>query len=97
METTEIYLANAFIAVLNEWIPEHMEEVRSRNAANNDNCCATHDFCDANMAMDEAFQKVMCREFVFWNDEIPETQKQNESDTDLINSAWDIAKAKEYR
>lgn len=51
----------AFVRVLSEWLtPEQMHMVA---AVNHDNgvsypCCASHDYCDANMAMDEALQSV---------------------------------------
>ncbi len=32
--------------------------VNRRNARRNDSSCASHDFCDANMVMDAAFQKI---------------------------------------
>lgn len=59
-------------------------------------CCATHDYCDANMVMDEAFQNIMNREFIFWNDEKPETEEQNRKDTDLVNQAWAVSKSKDF-
>lgn len=60
---TTIALANAFSGVLNEWIPDKLFEVNLRNKeASYAGCCATHDFCDSNMAMAEAFQKVMKRD-----------------------------------
>ena len=92
-------LAKEFSRVLNSWIPEKIFEVNLRNKEASyklNNCCASHDFCDANMAMDEAFQKVMQREFVFFNDEYPETEQQNEDDTDLINAAWNLAKENDF-
>ena len=50
-----------------------------------------HDYVDANMTMDAAFQRVVGREFVFFDDERPWTEKQNEYDTNLINAAWEVA------
>jgi hypothetical protein len=67
------------------------------NASETDkSICHSHDFCDANMAMDEAFTKVLGRQYVFFNDEEPETEKQNEIDADLINAAWSMAKANKF-
>lgn len=50
-------------------------------------CCASHDFCDANVYMDEAFTKVMDREMDLQSDE----------DMSLINSAWSLAKSMGFR
>lgn len=91
-------LANEFITVLNNWIPGDMAEVIKRNSENlADSCCATHDFCDANMAMDEAFKKVMNREFIFWDDDKPETEELHRADTELINKAWALAKSNNFK
>jgi hypothetical protein len=91
-------LAKEFGAVLKEWLTgEQMLQVISTNREDiNASWCASHDFCDANMAMDAAFQKVMGREFVFFNDEQPETEAQNGEDTDLINAAWTLAKKNDF-
>jgi len=40
--------------------PEKMAEIHRRNAVEtNPNVCHTHDFCDANVFMDEAFAAVL--------------------------------------
>lgn len=91
-------IAIEFANVLKEWLtPEQITEVIKVNSIpENKTCCATHDFCDSNMAMDEAFTKVMGREFVFYNDELPESEKQNGIDTNAFNTAWDIAKGNNF-
>lgn len=90
-------LAKKFSKVLASWLSfEQMQTVIESNAENNDSSCASHDFCDANMAMDEAFVKVMKRSFVFFVEDDPASEKANEYDTDLINQAWSLAKANKF-
>jgi hypothetical protein len=67
--------------------PEEWAEMRRRNATP-DYCagiCASHDFCDANMPMAEAFEGLMGREI----------DTQSDADVALWNEAWSIAK-REY-
>lgn len=82
-------VAAEFARVLHEWLsPAQMREVVARNETSDyDDCCATGDFCDSNMAMDEAFTKVMGREI-----ELGEGTRQSRADVDLWGKAWDIAK-----
>ena len=58
--------------------------------------CASHDFCDANVVMLDAFEKVLNRKIVWFNDEIPATEKQNEIDTNTMNIAWSMAKDADF-
>lgn len=86
--TTDVNtLARTFIAVLrNGWLTERqMRSVVTKNRANPE-CCATHDYCDANMAMDEAFKASFGRPMDLGRDE----------DKDLWNRAWNVAKAVEF-
>ena len=55
-------LAAAFCVVLREWLkPEELAEAVKQNIVHGINgepgICATHDFCDANVAMEEAFKR----------------------------------------
>lgn len=78
-------LAYTFSVVLKEWLtPEEMQTVVSRNATPEYGAqlCASHDFCDANMAMQEAFIRLFKR--------TPDTN--SELDSTLWNQAWYIAK-----
>jgi hypothetical protein len=61
MTPTPRQLAEAFVAVLREWLtPEQFDEVCRRNAVQTDRLvCHSHDFCDANMAMYAAFQSLL--------------------------------------
>lgn len=56
-------LADALAEVLREWLsPTEWQEMRARNdTPEYADCCASHDFCDANMAMDEAFRRALGR------------------------------------
>lgn len=48
--------------------------------------CHTHDYCDANMVMLEAFQTVFQRE----------PDMESDDDLELWNDAWAIAKAADF-
>lgn len=65
------------------------QEMQRRNAtpAYAGNICASHDFCDANMPMAEAFAAIMGRDF------LPEEGEPSETDCALWGAAWTIAKA----
>jgi hypothetical protein len=65
---------------------EMTEVVRINSLPAYSDACASHDFCDANMVMNEAFEKVMQREFDFDSD----------CDTDLFNGAWSLAKTNNF-
>lgn len=62
------------------------EEMRRRNALPeySVNACASHDFCDANVIMDDAFLTEFGRE----------ADLQSDADIGLMNRAWDAAKLK---
>lgn len=77
-------LARGLSEALRGWLSgAEMTEVAARNAtAAYAGCCASHDFCDANMAMSEAFAKAFGRDPGF-----------DQHDVDLMNSAWEAAKA----
>jgi hypothetical protein len=85
-------LAREFSRVLRSWLsPAQMRAVRERNKTQKyAKCCASHDFCDANMAMLEACAKLTGK---------PETD-HDFADEDLcaiVNSAWALARAGEFR
>ena len=77
-------LKSAFIQVIQAWITaEDRTTIDLLNKNETDkNVCHTHDFCDANMAMDEAFQDVFDREF----------NLNSQDDMNMVNLAWDKAK-----
>jgi hypothetical protein len=65
-EWTEIQahlIAKAFAAVLRDWLTaDQWAEMQARNVDYSDGVCASHDFCDANEAMAEAFKTITGRE-----------------------------------
>lgn len=77
-------LAGAFIGILSKSlsVKEFKEFVRKTRTDFQDNICWSHNFCDANEVMIEAFKAVFDRDAEIWN----------EIDTDLINTAWTRAK-----
>lgn len=65
-----------------------LAEIKRRNASREypEGICATHDFADANMIMDEAFTEATGRSIV------PDEGEISEADSALWNEAWTIAK-----
>lgn len=92
-------LAEAFKRrMLEELGPEKLAIAVSVNQAlrkaGRPNVCATHDFCDANMPMHEAFQEAMGYDPLDANDETD--GGMNQSDTLLWGAAWELAKIEEF-
>ena len=81
-------LADEFSHVLRNWLTaDEMAKVIERNRAQtNPIICHSHDFCDANMAMDEAFTLLMGRS----------SDAADGHDARLWNEAWEIAKRNEF-
>lgn len=83
-------LAECFAETLHLWLTaEEMEEVVARNNgvyADEPDICASHDFCDANMAMDSAFKEILGRS--------PDVG--DEADADLWGEAWSIAHSRDF-
>ncbi len=89
-ELLAFVLGDGFAAVLRQWLDaDEIAMVRSRNASPEyaaNGSCASHDFCDANMAMDAAFEKVLGR-----GSDIADLDDGSESpDIALWNAAWPI-------
>jgi hypothetical protein len=85
-------LARAFATVLREWLTaDEMAQVIEGNKTAPEGVCCSHDFCDANMAMDEAFTRVTGRTYP-----LGEEGPQQKADNALWNEAWDIAIATEF-
>lgn len=78
-------LADTFSAVLHRWLtPEAIAEINRLNAESADAAiCHSHDFCDANQAMIDA----LAEHQIEWSTDC----------NDLVDAAWDIAKANEFR
>ena len=96
-------LAGAFTDVLVEWLgDEEFADMKATNAtpeyAGND-MCASHNYCDANMAMDAAWKRVIGRSpEVSWETNPdgtavdPEAERAALADCALWNEAWAVAK-----
>lgn len=87
---TVAYLAGVFADVIWEWsTPEQWEAIRRANARyvaeGKTDICATHDFFDANMAMDDAFRRA------FGAGPLDGVDEMSESDVALWNAAWAMA------
>jgi hypothetical protein len=78
-------IAAAFSAIVRAELSGYMPEIIAKNAAYGD-ACATHDYCDANMLMADAFEIAMGRS----------ANIQNQTDLDLINAAWGAAKQSDF-
>lgn len=89
-------LANKFIQLLNDALePEQISTINERNkkyfSCGDTDICATHEFCDPNQYMLDAFSAIIGREPVFG------TENDNGSDLRLMNNAWLLAKDNEFR
>lgn len=95
-----IVLAKAFCKEMREtfaYAPENLVEILKRNKEEpSDAICHSHDFCDANVVMDEAGKSVgieLCPNEV--NGEIIGIL-HTEAYTDIWNEAWSLAKRAEF-
>lgn len=87
-------VASEFSKVLHRWLTkEEMTLVVARNAAETrSGICHSHDFCDANMAMDEAFNNLGL-------ESLPSEEEHPEESAKAIalwNEAWAIAQAAQF-
>jgi hypothetical protein len=85
-------IAEAFSEVLREWLtPDEFAEMKRLNESDPDyadgGACASHNYCDANMAMDAAFQKILGRE-----PNVVGEGPDVEADCKLWNDAWSLAR-----
>lgn len=92
VENNETRIARAFAQRLRAALtPDQWEATRGRNAtpeyAGASGPCASHDYCDANDYMAEAFAEIMGRDILPDNGE-----GMTDSDCALWNQAWQIAK-----
>ncbi len=95
IETTEL-VARAFGQKLKSWLSvgELLQVLERNKAEESENICHSHDFCDANMAMEAAFKKVLhhgCRSI-----QSRATEEQKRADDELWNEAWALAKSKNF-
>lgn len=77
-------LAEKFVKLLRrDLTPAEFEQVRQRNATPEyEKCCASHDFLDANMTMQEAWASLGYGEI----------DPGSETDAYIWNCAWDLAR-----
>ena len=89
--TPEAKLAHAFTEIVRKsFSAKELAEIVKRNRAYRKEgrmCCATQEFCDANMLMEEAFTNVMGREPNVGADQ----------DADLWNAAWSKAANADFK
>ena len=93
--TTSI-VADVFRQILQGWLtPEELAAVDAENERRGDNTCASHDYCDPNMAMMEAMQRF---DLPWPTDEDGEIRDEeyNEAHCALWNEAWGLAKARGF-
>jgi hypothetical protein len=98
--TTAPILAREFSRVLRQHLsPCDVACAIAANRAEADpGVCHSHDYCDANMAMDAAFTTTHRRSIIMPSDvdENPALDPQHVADFKLWGEAWDIAKATDF-
>ena len=79
-------LAESFAAALADTLgPVLFQSMRTRNVQNiGDGICASHDFCDANQVMLDAFAYAMQRE----------ADTSSDADMALMDAAWTMARSR---
>lgn len=87
-------LAGEFCHILHRWLgPGKMAKVVAENArrkaTGDDDSCATHDYCDANVAMDEAFRLVTAQN--------ASSMMQDDAALALWARAWGYAKERNFQ
>ncbi len=91
MPTKAELISKAFSRLVRKELRADLKEIRRLNKEEyEEGVCATHDFCDANELMHDAFVSVM-GEF-HWE---PEAALQ--ADSQLWSEAWNLSKANEFR
>lgn len=83
-------LAAAFSAVLRAWLTgAEWVEMQKENRTREGDSCASHDYCDSNMAMAEACEMLGIH---VWREEGERGDSMYEEATNFISAAWGIAK-----
>jgi len=87
--TDERRLADEFTKVLRDWLSEDefYRMQRLNTVEENPGVCHSHDFCDANMAMEEAFQNLGIPTAF----DVGDGEAGHEAACELWNHAWEIA------
>ena len=92
---TVAVVAAHFCRVLAEWLaPAQIAEAVALNRAEHLGICHTADYCDANLAMSEAFARSGLPEFAVVDGDLTDAQRRIA--TGLWNAAWDLAKASQF-
>lgn len=85
-------IAEAFSEVLRQWLSKdefaEMKHLNETNPDYADKCCASHNYCDANMAMNAAFRQVVEREITAED----EDQSMSDAHCALWNKSWELAR-----
>lgn len=88
-----VRLAAAFGKALRSVLTEEeIDRVNSLNRSREDTC-ASHDFCDANIVMAEAFKQAEGRHLVICGAENGDAHHLEQEHLCLTNMAWSLAKA----
>lgn len=84
----EILIADKFSKNLIDSLDDHEIQsiIQLNNTEHYSTCCATHNYCDANMPMSDAFEEVVGREI----------NLQSEEDIMLWNMAWKRARDNDF-
>lgn len=92
--STEIAIANEFSRILREWLTaDQMEAInKSNHESNFEGGCASHEYCDPNEAMLEAFEIATGNPWDFDGNE-----SVRNAEMELMNSAWDLAMKNNYQ
>lgn len=81
------HLAGAFVGLLSASLtPRQLFQVQITNATAGEGVCASHDVCDANVYMAEAFELIARRP-------LPDFD-HSDADVAAWNAAWDIARTR---
>lgn len=77
-------------ALKEQLTPAQFAEMKRLNATADyaSGCCASHNFCDANMVMAPAFEEIMGRALIAENSDVGMT----DADCRIVNAAWDSAR-----
>jgi len=77
-------ISNAFNNKMREWLDddEFNSLIKKTKSQTDPNVCHTHDYCDANVIMDECFVEILGREH----------DCASQTDADIWNDAWTLSK-----
>lgn len=80
--------------------PANMTEIISRNRAiargDWQKICHSHDFCDANVIMADAWESLSDLDMLAPEDEGPAKLRLRNATMEVVNAAWDLAQSREF-